>query len=108
MQQLIDWTKTWEFYHYLIAAGIVVTVLALILYLIPALRIKMPALALCSLGCLAAGLGIGMLTLVAMGYQNPQKSNATAPTITDEPAGDVQMMKRMGGGMVKMGIPGMK
>jgi heme A synthase len=54
--QLTDWTK-WEFYHYLIAAGVVVIVLALILYFIPGFRIKMPAIVIAALGSLAAGLG---------------------------------------------------
>src|SRR5438876_11970182 len=67
MPQLADWTK-WELYHYLIAAGVVVVVLALILYFIPGFRIKMPAVAVAGLGCLAVGLGIGMVTMVVLGY----------------------------------------
>jgi hypothetical protein len=68
MEQWTDISK-WQLYNYLIAGGIGVTVLALLLYLIPGLRLKMPAIIVSSLACLVAGLGLGMLVMVSMGYQ---------------------------------------
>jgi len=95
--QLTDWTK-WEFYHYLIAAGVVVIVLALILYFIPAFRIKMPAIAIAVLGSLAAGLGIGMVVMAALGYHlEPRTSVDEPPGAGGTQGKGSEMMKGMGG-----------
>src|SRR5438876_1310244 len=98
MPQLADWTK-WELYHYLIAAGVVVVVLALILYFIPGFRIKMPAIAVAGLGCLAVGLGIGMVTMVALGYHlEPSHGSGEVPPVGMADMGKGSDMKGGGGG----------
>src|SRR5438105_7174750 len=98
MQDLTDWSK-WEFYHYLIAAGIVVVILALILYFIPGFRIKMPAIVIAGLGCLAAGLGIGMVVMAALGYQlEPVHRSGEGPPPSMEAMMKGGDMKGPGGG----------
>jgi catechol 2,3-dioxygenase-like lactoylglutathione lyase family enzyme len=95
--QPTDWTK-WEFYHYLIAAGVIVIVLALILYCIPGFRIKMPAIAIAALGSLAAGLGIGMVVMAALGYHlEPRTSVDEPPGAGGTQGKGSEMMKGMGG-----------
>jgi hypothetical protein len=95
--QLTDWTK-WEFYHYLIAAGVVMVVLALILYFIPGFRIKMPAIVIAALGSLAAGLGIGMVVMAALGYHlEPRTSVDEPPGAGGTQGKGSEMMKGMGG-----------
>jgi hypothetical protein len=95
--QLTDWTK-WEFYHYLIAAGVIVIVLALILYSIPGFRIKMPAIVIAAVGSLAAGLGIGMVVMAALGYHlEPRTSVDEPPGAGGTQGKGSEMMKGMGG-----------
>jgi hypothetical protein len=95
--QLTDWTK-WELYHYLIATGIVIVVLALILYFIPGFRIKMPAIVITGLGCLAVGLGIGMVTMAALGYRlEPAHGPGESPSAGMADTGRSGEMKAAGG-----------
>jgi hypothetical protein len=108
MEQWTDISK-WQLYNYLIAGGIGVTVLALLLYLIPGLRLKMPAIIVSSLACLVAGLGLGMLVMVSMGYQleRPAASAAQESGPGGGPGGGMGAkmagMKGKGGGKGGMG-----
>jgi hypothetical protein len=104
MQELMDFHK-WEFHHYLVIAGIAVVLLALILYFIPGIRIKLPAIVMSSLGFLAAGLGLGMLAMAIMGYHyedmSTQQMNAAEKS---KGSGNMaNMMKMKGGGKMPGG-----
>jgi hypothetical protein len=100
MQQWTDWTK-WELYHYVLVGGVVVALLAVLVYFIPSSRIKVPALVISGLGFLAAGFGIGMVTMVAMGYHREGPVNSSV----DEPPGMGKLAAGNGGAM-KMGMGG--
>ena len=103
MEQWTDFSK-WQLYNYLIAGGIGVTVLALLLYLIPGLRLKMPAIIVSSLACLVAGLGLGMLVMVSMGYQLERPAAPAAEEGGPGGMGGGKMAAMMGkGGMGGMG-----
>jgi hypothetical protein len=106
MQQLTDISK-WEFYHYMVAGGLALAVLALLFYLIPALRVKLPAIIVSSLGCLIAGVGIGMLTMVGMGYkiEPPGSRSVDEPAVTGDMAKGSGM--RGGAGGMRGGMGGM-
>ena len=109
MEQWTDISK-WQLYNYLIAGGIGVTVLALLLYLIPGLRLKMPAIIVSSLACLVAGLGLGMLVMVSMGYQLERPAAPAAEEGGPGGMGGGKMAAMMGkggmggGGMGKGGM----
>jgi hypothetical protein len=104
MEQWTDISK-WQLHNYLIAGGIGVTVLALLLYLIPGLRLKMPAIIVSSLACLVAGLGLGMLVMVSTGYQLERpRAPAGEEGGGAGPGGGMGKMAAMMGGMGKGGM----
>src|SRR5437867_1030040 len=72
--QLSDWSNL-NLPQLLVLGGIAVVLLALILYFIPAIRFKAPAIFVCTLGGLALGVGIGMMCLVASGYRKEAPDN---------------------------------
>jgi hypothetical protein len=57
-----------EFYLYAACGAAAVIVLAVVLYFLPAGKLKLPAIALSSLSSLIAGLALGMLVMSLFGY----------------------------------------
>jgi hypothetical protein len=97
MLAFLDLTS-WELYYYLAAAGGVVLVVAIALYLIPGGKLKVPGIALSMVGGLGLGLALGVIFMGMMGYE-PKKADsegAGAPPQGAPPPG--VMMPAMGGG----------
>jgi hypothetical protein len=99
MQEWTDLSK-WQVYHYALAGGLVLALIAIVLYFIPSSRLKMPAIVVCSLGFLAAGFGIGVVTLVALGYQRTEPAGSGTGSSSGGGAADAGMAA------MKMGMPG--
>jgi hypothetical protein len=96
-----DW-QSMEFYHYAAFAGLGVVVLALLVYFLRGGKLKVPAIISCGLGCLVAGIAVGVISLSAFGYQwKPQPAQATpAPAPGGGgPSGMMGMGGGPGGGM---------
>jgi hypothetical protein len=109
--QAIDFTKL-QVYHYLIGGGVVIAVIAVLLYLVPGAKLKVPAVLLAVFGSFGAGLGAGVVGMGLLGYHTtalpPENHPETASSTADgqgTPRGSA-MMGRMGmggGGMGKAG-----
>jgi hypothetical protein len=89
-----------EFFLYAACAAGALVVLAVILYLLPIGKIKMPVMVVSNLGCLAAGFALGVLTLSLFGYHwdKPVQPGRGAGGALAPPTG-----MPMGGGMPMMG-----
>jgi hypothetical protein len=96
MQEWADFSK-WQVYHYALAGGAALALIAVILYFIPSSRLKMPALVVNSLGFLAVGFGIGIVTLVALGYQRTEPSGARDGSSSGGEGMAAAMKANMGG-----------
>src|SRR5262245_4212558 len=66
-------------YLYLAIGGGIAAVLAVVLYLLPTSKVKVPAVALGVLAGLAAGLGLGVLLMVGFGYSWESSRPAPPP-----------------------------
>jgi hypothetical protein len=62
------WFQPGELYFYLVAGGVVLVVIALLLYILPLRHMKVPGILAGSLGGLAAGFGLGIGALLWAGY----------------------------------------
>jgi hypothetical protein len=101
--------------EYLVVGGGGLVVLAIILYFLPSKGVKIPGIFAGIFGGLAAGAGIGMATLIGMGYEKPAKISDVAGMTSEEAEGMGQggrggapQMNKGGGGMpqMKKGGPG--
>lgn len=83
--------KNMETYHYFIAGGAGLVVIALLLCLFKGRKIKVSAFFATTLGALALGFGIGVITLGAAGYhweeQKQDEAQAKAAANTPNPKG---------------------
>jgi hypothetical protein len=90
---------------YLILGGVAVILIALLFYLLPISKTKMPAILASSLGALALGTGLGMVAMAGFGYRLPAPKASTAgseeTTIDPRTKSMQSMLKGKGGDMAK-------
>jgi hypothetical protein len=109
---LPDWLTNMSLYHYLVAGGGVVVVLALVLYFTPVSRLKIPGIIFGIIGGLGMGIALGVIAMTFYGYQlKPTEAAGEGPPQggTGPGGGPPGMMGMMGGGPRGMGggPPGM-
>ena len=101
--QLPDWSHL-GFPQYLAIGGGIVVVLAILLYLIPGARFKVPAIVVSTLASLAVGIGLGMMIMATLGYYiERQQPGARASGEEGAQAGMPPGGAMKGSGMMKMG-----
>ncbi len=66
------------FYYYVIGASSCLVLVAIVLYFIPGGKIKVPAIASCTLASLLAGFGVGVVAMIGFGYHWEADSVASA------------------------------
>jgi hypothetical protein len=95
------------FYYYVIGASIGLVLVAIVLYFIPGGKIKVPAIAGCTLASLLAGFGAGVVVMIGFGYHWESEAVAKA-SASAAPAGEGQPGTGGGGpgGMAKGGPGG--
>jgi len=76
MRCIVDWQNTDLFRYLLIGCG-VLAVLAIILYFLPARRIKVPAFILGVLTSLTVGFGAGIFAMTFYGYAKSESPGAS-------------------------------
>src|SRR4051794_40692875 len=64
MASWLDWTSQ-DFYSHLVVAGLVLVVVAIVLYALPGARLKVPGIALSIVGSLGAGLALGIILMAS-------------------------------------------
>jgi hypothetical protein len=99
-----NWTDM-QFYHYLIAAGAVVVVAALVLYFTPISRLKVPAILMGIAGGLGVGTALGVIAMGALGYHWEARP-AAAAAAGQSPGGMGAGMRRGSLGGPRAGAPG--
>ncbi len=105
MLAALDWTSL-EFYYYLVGAGAVVVVLAVVLYALPGSKVKVPGIALSIVGSLGLGLALGIILMGWNGYvlKKPEPGDSAPPPGMGAPGGG---MPPMGAVMMPGAPPGM-
>jgi hypothetical protein len=85
-----------DLYAYLILGGLAVIVLAVLLYLLPVSRAKVPAILAASLGALVLGAGLGIAAMVGFGF-HWERQPALAPAAGEGGGGGGMGMMKGGG-----------
>jgi hypothetical protein len=92
-----NWTDM-QFYHYLIAAGAAVVVVALVLYFTPISRLKIPAILMGIAGGFGVGAALGVITMGYLGYHWEQRTASASEQSADAPGGPGGPGRMMMGG----------
>jgi hypothetical protein len=77
-----------EFYEYLAIGGVVLVILAVILYFFKGGKLEMPAIVTSSVGGLVAGIALGVLLLASFGYHWDQPKPSTEGPVQSPLGGD--------------------
>jgi hypothetical protein len=80
----VEYLQSMPFYYKLLAVSVCIIVVAVILYFVPGGRIRIPATVLCSLACLFAGIGLGVIGMDSFGFH---WERAPTPPILRSPFG---------------------
>jgi hypothetical protein len=90
-----------DLYAYLILGGLAVIVLAILLYLLPVSRAKVPAILASSLGALVLGAGLGIAAMVGFGFHWERQPALASANSGGEGGGGGGMGMMKGGGDMK-------
>jgi hypothetical protein len=103
----MDWNNM-QMWQYFALGGGALLVVAIILYFVPAAKLRLPAVVTAGFAGTALGLALGVLLMASLGYKPHEESPAqsgdsAADAAKMGPPGGMPRTAGMGGGMPKMG-----